>query len=78
MTSSPLTAGPETYGESVGELTYDVFGLEVTSTGFHAAIAKEVENGGTYEEITQRFSGLGAEARALLRAMTFARTLEDR
>lgn len=70
--------GLETYGESVGELTYDVFGLEVTSTGFHAAIAEEVEKGGSYEEITQRFSGLGAEARALLRAMTFARTREDR
>ncbi|GEB62166.1 AAA family ATPase [Streptomyces gardneri] len=62
----------ETYGESVGELTYDVFGLEVTSTGFHAAIAAEVANGGTYAEITRRFTGLGAEARALLRAMTFS------
>lgn len=70
--------GLETYGESVGELTYDVFGLEISSTGFHAAIAEEVEKGGSYEEITQRFSGLGAEARALLRAMTFARGREDR
>jgi predicted ATPase len=68
----------ETYGESVGELTYDVFGLEVSSTGFHAAIAAEVEAGGTYEEIAQRFSGLGAEARSLLRAMTFARIRGDR
>ncbi|MFE4922363.1 AAA family ATPase [Streptomyces sp. NPDC056661] len=68
----------ETYGESVGELTYDVFGLEVSSTGFHAAIAAQVENGGTYEEITRRFTGLGAEARALLRAMTFSRAREER
>lgn len=67
----------ETYGESVAELTYDVFGLEVSSTGFHAAIAAEVERGGTYEEISGRFTGLGAEARSLLRAMTFARTRES-
>ncbi|WP_097990563.1 AAA family ATPase [Streptomyces sp. f51] len=63
----------ETYGESVGELTYEAFGLEVDSTGFHAAIAAEVDRGGTYEEIASRFTGLGREARALLRAMTFAR-----
>ncbi|MFE0654160.1 AAA family ATPase [Streptomyces sp. NPDC059534] len=66
----------ETYGESVGELTYDVFGLEVSSTGFHAAIAAEVANGGTYEEITRRFTGLGSEARSLLRAMTYSRREE--
>ena len=60
----------ETYGESVGQLTYDVFGLEVSSTGFHAAIAAEVDEGGTCEEITGRFTGMGAEARALLRAGT--------
>lgn len=68
----------ETYGESVGELTFDVFGLEVTSTGFHAAIAAEVANGGTYAEITRRFTGLGAEARALLRAMTFSQARGER
>ncbi|MFD9078224.1 AAA family ATPase [Streptomyces erythrochromogenes] len=68
----------ETYGESVGELTYDVFGLEVTSTGFHAAIAAEVANGGTYADITRRFTGLGAEARALLRAMTFSQARGER
>ncbi|MEV6312572.1 AAA family ATPase [Streptomyces sp. NPDC051840] len=63
----------ETYGESVGELTYEAFGLEVDSTGFHAAIAREVDRGGTYEEIAGRFTGLGSEARSLLRAMTFER-----
>ncbi|AJF70392.1 AAA family ATPase [Streptomyces vietnamensis] len=68
----------ETYGESVGELTYEAFGLEVESTGFHAAIAAEVARGGTYKEISRRFTGLGGEARALLRAMTFARAQETR
>ncbi|MFJ3817769.1 AAA family ATPase [Streptomyces sp. NPDC090056] len=68
----------ETYGESVGELTYDVFGLEVNSTGFHAAISAAVEDGGTYAEIIRRFTGLGAEARALLRAMTFSQERGER
>ncbi len=69
----------ETYGESVGELTYDVFGLEMSSSGFHAAIAAEVASGGTYGEITSRFTGLGAEARALLpRAMTFSQARGER
>ncbi|MGW8955855.1 AAA family ATPase [Streptomyces sp. NPDC055709] len=63
----------ETYGESVGELTHEAFGLESTSTGFHAAIAEAVEEGGSYEEIAARFTGLGSEARSLLRAMTYTR-----
>ncbi|WP_432121575.1 AAA family ATPase [Streptomyces sp. S1] len=63
----------ETYGENLGELTHDAFGLETTSTGFHAAIAKAVEEGGSYEEIAARFTGLGSEARSLLRAMTYTR-----
>ncbi|MCX5078818.1 AAA family ATPase (plasmid) [Streptomyces sp. NBC_00513] len=74
---SELTASRptmETYGESVGELTYEAFGLETTSTGFHAAIAEAVEEGGTFEDIAARFTGLGSEARSLLRAMTYART----
>ncbi|WP_143677762.1 AAA family ATPase [Streptomyces rhizosphaericus] len=63
----------ETYGESVGELTHEAFGLETTSTGFHAAIAEAVDEGGSYEEIAARFTGLGSEARSLLRAMTYTR-----
>ncbi|MFJ7589442.1 AAA family ATPase [Streptomyces sp. NPDC097617] len=64
----------ETYGESIGELTHEAFGLETTSTGFHAAIAEAVEEGGSFEEISARFTGLGSEGRSLLRAMTYART----
>ncbi|MGV9578584.1 AAA family ATPase [Streptomyces sp. NPDC003509] len=70
--------GLETYGESVGELTHDAFGLEVASSGFHATIARQVETGDSYEDITSRFSGLGSEARALLRAMTYARARRQR
>lgn len=63
--------GIETFGENVGVLTREVFGLEVTKTGFHQLISAEVELGGTYDDIIARFRGkLGAEAAALLRALT--------
>lgn len=64
----------ETYGENVGELTHEVFGLEVASTGFYAALAKQVANGRTYQEILNDFSSLGNEARGLLRILTLNRT----
>jgi len=60
----------ETFGENVGTLTREVFGLEVTQTGFHRLIAERaVEH--TYEEILTMFGGqLGAEGRALARALS--------
>lgn len=62
----------ETYGENVGVLTQEVFGLEVPASGFHRALADAVAEGGTYEELVQKFNGsLGDEARALLRVMSF-------
>lgn len=64
----------ETFGENVGLLTREVFGLEVTQTGFHRLIA-ELAAGLTYEDILARFDGqLGAEARALARALSLVAT----
>lgn len=67
----------QTYGENVGTLTQEIFGLEVTASGFHRALAEVVRDHsqGSYEELLAMFSGrLGAEARALLRSMVhFAR-----
>jgi hypothetical protein len=68
----------ETYGENVGELTHEAFGLEVTETGYHAALAELVEQGLPYEEIVARFTDLGSEARSILRAMTVLRGREWR
>jgi len=60
----------ETFGENVGALTREVFGLEVTQTGFHKLIA-DIAQGRTYEEVIAVFGDqLGAEARALARAIT--------
>ncbi|MBY6155933.1 AAA family ATPase [Pseudooceanicola nitratireducens] len=60
----------ETFGENVGVLTREVFGLEVTKSGFHTVLEKAVESGDSYDEILRDFRGrLGFEAKGLLRAM---------
>ncbi|MFD9595931.1 AAA family ATPase [Kitasatospora sp. NPDC059973] len=63
----------ETYGENVSALTHEAFGLESTATGFYAALAKEVDEGRSYQEILDDFESLGSEARGLLRILTSRR-----
>jgi hypothetical protein len=66
----------ETFGENVGILTRSIFGLEVTSSGFHQLIRQSVENGNpTYEMVLNHFDNqLGAEARALVRSLVVGRS----
>lgn len=60
----------ETFGENVGTLTREVFGLEVTYSGFHRILEELVEEGHDYEEILEKFNGeLGIEARTILRSL---------
>jgi len=60
----------ETFGENVGELTREVFGLEVTATGFHTLLASAVEDFETYEDILNHFNDeLGIEAKGIVRAL---------
>ncbi|WP_019925204.1 AAA family ATPase [Nocardia sp. BMG111209] len=60
----------ETFAENVGTLTDDVFGLEVTATGFHKMLAEAALQYRTYDQALASFGGqLGAEGRAILRAM---------
>lgn len=71
------TARPqhETFGENVGVLTQEIFGLEVTRSGFHDMLRQAVEQGKTFEEIVEDYQGrLGFEAQALLRAMVVSRS----
>ncbi|MFD3757981.1 AAA family ATPase [Streptomyces sp. NPDC058622] len=57
----------ETYGESVGVLTHEVFGLEVMQSGFYSEVTNAVARFSTYEEILAHFSGqLGGEAKGLV------------
>ncbi|MFE5240477.1 MULTISPECIES: AAA family ATPase [unclassified Streptomyces] len=68
----------ETYGENLGELTHEIFGLEAAATGYHATLTELVEQDLPYEEIVAQFTSLGSEARAVLRAMTVLRSRERR
>jgi predicted ATPase len=64
----------ETFGENVGSLTREVFGLEVTQSGYHALLHRDVKRGGSYEEIVASYEGeIGLEARGILRAMIASR-----
>jgi predicted ATPase len=60
----------ETFAENVGILTREVFGLEVSKSGFHDLLAKSVSEGKSYEEIVQEYQDqLGFEGKAILRAL---------
>lgn len=64
----------ETFGENVGTLTSEVFGLEVTRSGFHNLLEKAVREGLSYEELIEKFEDqLGSEARAIARGLIAAK-----
>jgi predicted ATP-dependent endonuclease of OLD family len=68
----------ETFGENVGILTREVFGLEVTKSGFHDILVKSVADGGSYKEIIGYYNNqLGLEARSLLKALVMHRDRSD-
>jgi hypothetical protein len=61
----------ETFGENVGVLTREIFGYEVTESGFHKMLHDVIKQGLTFEEAMERFNNeLGAEARAILRGLS--------
>lgn len=64
----------ETFAESVGLLTKDVFGLEVAKSGFHAMLQEAVDTGETFEQISNAFGDkIGMEGMSILMAMIAAR-----
>ncbi|MFB8235584.1 AAA family ATPase [Kitasatospora purpeofusca] len=68
----------ETFGENVGILTHEVFGLEVTHTGFHQALSQLVADGLSYDEILHMFQEkLGGEARILTRSLVTIRESDE-
>lgn len=63
----------ETFGENVGVLTREAFGLQVTDSGFHSLLRKVAESSQTFDECLAKFDDqLGAEAKAILMSI-FAR-----
>jgi ABC-type molybdenum transport system ATPase subunit/photorepair protein PhrA len=60
----------ETFGENIGSLTREVFGLEVTQSGFHKMLSDAVDSEEDYDAVLEYFNQeLGMEARAILRAL---------
>ncbi len=60
----------ETFGENVGVLTREVFGLEVTDAGFHQLLRTAARDAENFDDMIAKFDGkLGGEARALIRAL---------
>ncbi|MGH3933067.1 MAG: AAA family ATPase [Pseudonocardiaceae bacterium] len=67
----------ETFGENVGVLTREAFGLEVTRSGFHRMLEKVVQEGLTFQQVIDRFEGqLGGEASGIVRALIAVRDHE--
>ncbi|KRC96960.1 hypothetical protein ASE33_24165 [Pseudomonas sp. Root9] len=51
-------------------MTREVFGLEVTASGFHTLLASAVDQGKDFDQIFLEFNRqLGFEAQAILRAL---------
>ncbi|MCL7987065.1 ATP-binding protein [Sphingobacterium sp. lm-10] len=61
----------ETFGENVGLLTNDVFGLEVTDSGFYTLLNRILlERNYDYDSVIETFNGqLGTEARSIIMAI---------
>lgn len=68
----------QTFGASIGSLTNEVFGLEVTKSGFHKLLIESIEKMNDYDWVVDDFDNqLGNEARILLRTILAMRKNED-
>ncbi len=69
------TPSLETFGENLGILTYDSFGLTATSTDFHEALDLLVRGCSSPEEVDKLFTpGLSGQARAYVLSRFAAKT----
>lgn len=68
----------QTFGENVGVLTREIFGLEVTESGFHQLLAQAVTTQDNYEAVVESFDNrLGAEARAIARGLVASQQSDE-
>lgn len=67
----------ETFGENAGVLTSEIFGYEVTNSGFHKMLKDVAERHQTYESAVREFHNeLGKEARSILKAYMYEKESE--
>jgi energy-coupling factor transporter ATP-binding protein EcfA2 len=60
----------ESFGENIGVLTREVFGLELTHSGFHKILTEAVEEHSSYIRALRSFDDqLGMEAKGILKAL---------
>ena len=60
----------ESFGENVGVLTREVFGLETVKSGFHDLLVEKAQSLNSYDKVLKDFNGqLGLEGRAILKAL---------
>ncbi len=68
----------ETFGENVGTLTHEVFGLEAMKSGFYAMITELVDGGSNRSQILEMFDDqLGSDARAVLASVLATKDSEE-
>jgi hypothetical protein len=69
----------ETFGENIGELTREIFGLDIEHAGFHNMVRQSVDEHEDYDAIMKHFcEQLGGEARAVALALLAVRKKEDK
>ncbi|WP_088227388.1 AAA family ATPase [Desulfosporosinus sp. FKB] len=68
----------ESFGENIGALTREVFGLEVTHSGFHKLLIEAVEINNDFDAVEDFFNEeIGMEARAIIRALLSLKYLKE-
>jgi predicted ATPase len=61
----------ESFGENVGTLTNEIFGLEVTNSGYYKMINQALSENDNYDSMLKYFQNqLGMEARAIIMSLT--------
>ena len=67
----------ETFGENLGELTSEIFGYEVTNSGFHKMIQETAQKKSSYRSAAKYFNNeLGKEARSILKSYMYEKESE--
>ncbi|WP_395173880.1 AAA family ATPase [Roseibium alexandrii] len=68
----------ETFAEDVGQLTHEVFGLEVMRSGFNKMISDAFEEADDFEDVAEKFGQeIGSEGRALISSLIALRDAEN-